>query len=421
MDQKNVFAVALGLVGTPWKVVDVCFDKELKRLDITLDYPPGSVFPHPATGRPSSTYDSAERSWRHLNFFQFECYVKAHVPRVDGGPGVGVHQVAVPWSRPHGGFTLLMESMLLVLAQSGMTVAEVARVIGEHPQRVWNVLLHHVERAHGRMGLEKVRVVSVDEVCRKRGHNYLTIVSEPKQDGQPTRVLLAVEGRDSKALGQFADHLRRRGLSPEQIQTICSDMSPAYIKGISEEFGGAMLVFDYFHVVQLVSHALDEVRRRERRAFPEELKKVRWALLKGDDKLTEADRETRRRVCRGKLQTGKAFNHLDALRELMKETDAAAAEKDLKGWCGWVSRSRIPEMVKVSRTIRKHWDGIVAYLKTRVNNGPAEALNGIIQTVKRKSRGFRTVRYFTAMIYLVASRLEFDLPDPLPSTHTQSH
>jgi transposase len=261
-----------------------------------------------------------------------------------------------------------MESMLRVLAQSGMTVAEVARVIGEHPQRVWNVLLHHVERAHGRMGLEKVRVGSVDEVCRKRGHNDLTIVSEPKQDGQPTRVLLAVEGRDSKALGQFADHLRRR----------------------------------------------------ERRAFPEELKKVRWALLKGDDKLREADRETRRRVCRGKLQTGKAFNHLDALREVMKETDAAVAEKDLKGWCGWVSRSRIPEMVKVSRTIRKHWDGIVAYLKTRVNNGPAEALNGIIQTVKRKSRGFRTVRYFTAMIYLVASRLKFDLPDPLPSTHTKS-
>ena len=88
-----------------------------------------------------------------------------------------------------------MESMLRVLAQSGMTVAEVARVIGEHPQRAWNVLLHHVERAHGRMGLEKVWGVTVDEARRKRGHNSLTIVSEPKQDGQPTRVLLAVEGR----------------------------------------------------------------------------------------------------------------------------------------------------------------------------------------------------------------------------------
>jgi transposase len=165
-----------------------------------------------------------------------------------------------------------------------MTVAEAARVIGEHPQRVWNVLLHHVERAHGRMGLEKVRGVSVDEVRRKRGHNSLTIVSEPMQDGRPTRVLLAVEG--------------------------------------------AMLVFDSLQVERRVSHALDEVRRHERRAFRAELKKVRWAPLKGDDKLTEAD--------------------------------AAVAEKVLKGWCRWVSRSRVPEGVKVWQTIRKRWDRIVA-------------------------------------------------------------
>jgi transposase len=64
--------------------------------------------------------------------------------------------------------------------------------------------------------------------------------------------------------------------------------------------------------------------------------------------------------------------------------------------------------------------GVVAYLRTRVTNGAAEALNGIIQTVKRKARGFRTVEYFTAVIYLVASHLAFNLPNPLPVTHTKS-
>ncbi len=421
MDQKDVFAIALGIAGTPWKVTEVRFDKDLKRLNIDLDFPPGSRFPHPETGQPCSVYDSEPRSWRHLNFFQFECYVNAHVPRVDGGPGGGVKRVEVPWARPQSGFSLFMESMIVLLAQSGMTAAEVARVIGEYPQRIWTVLLHHVERAHEQMELGSVRVISVDEVCRARGQNYLTIVSEPKQDGRPSRVLLALEGRDSQTLGKFADHLRRRGLSPEQIRTICSDMSPAYIKGISEQFAGALLVFDYFHVVQLVSTALDQVRRRERREFPEELKGVRWAMLKGEDRLSEEERATRRRVCAGKLQTGKAFNHLDALRQIMREPDAAVAERDLQWWCGWVGRSKIPEMKRAAKTIRDHWEGVVAYLKTRVTNGAAEALNGIIQTVKRKSRGFRTVEYFVAMIYLVASNLTFDLPDPIPSTHTLSH
>jgi transposase len=421
MDQQDVFALALGLAGTPWKVVAVRFDPELKRLNIDVDFPPGSRFPHPESGELRAVYDTEARSWRHLNFFQFECSVNAHVPRVDGGPGAGVKRVVVPWARPHSGFSLLLESMMLLMARSGMSVSEAARVVGEYPQRLWSVILHHVAQAHEAMDLGTVQTISFDEVCRARGQNYLTIVSQAKTAGPRSRVLLVLEGREHGTAAQFRDHLRRRGLDPEQIRTICSDMSPAYIKGISESFGHALLVFDYFHLVQLVTQAVDEVRRRERKVFPEELKGKRWLFLKGDAKLSDAERLERQRLCAGRLQTGKAFNHLDALRALMAEPDPAEAEATLRWWCQWVGRSKIPEMKKVARTIRAHWDGIVAYLKTRVSNGAAEALNGIIQTVKRKSRGFRTVEYFRAMIYLVASHLEFDLPNPVPTTHTNSY
>lgn len=75
------------------------------------------------------------RHGRHPNFFQFEGHVKAHAPRVDGGPGAKVHPVVVPRSRPHGGFTPPMESVLRVLAQSGRTLAGAARVIGRNPRR----------------------------------------------------------------------------------------------------------------------------------------------------------------------------------------------------------------------------------------------------------------------------------------------
>lgn len=80
----------------------------------------------------------------------------------------------------------------------------------------------------------------------------------------------------------------------------------------------------------------------------------------------------------------------------------------------WVCHSRIPEMIAVAKSIKSHWNGLVAYLETRLTNGPAEAINGIIQTVKRKCRGFRNFLYFRTMIYLVASKLTFDLPSPVP-------
>ena len=105
----------------------------------------------------------------------------------------------------------------------------------------------------------------------------------------------------------------------------------------------------------------------------------------------------------------------------MKEPDPEIAAGFLRWWGGWVGRSRIPEKKKVARTVRNSWDGIVAYLRTRVTNGAAEALNRIIQTVKRKSLGFCTVEYLTVMIYLFASHLQFNLLDSVPATLTKAH
>jgi transposase len=130
MDEKTVFGLALGLPGTPWEVKEVQFDLEKRRLDIHLDFPPGSRFIHPRTGKPAPVYDTLERTWRHLNFFQFECYVHAFVPRMDDESGVKLAEV--PWARPQSGFTLLMEALVVMLARTGMSVAEAARVIGEY-------------------------------------------------------------------------------------------------------------------------------------------------------------------------------------------------------------------------------------------------------------------------------------------------
>ena len=57
----------------------------------------------------------------------------------------------------------------------------------------------------------------------------------------------------------------------------------------------------------------------------------------------------------------------------------------------------------------------MAYLRTRVTNATAEALNGIIQTVQHKARGHRTTRYFKTMLLLVAGQLDLRLPNVIPT------
>ena len=40
-------------------------------------------------------------------------------------------------------------------------------------------------------------------------------------------------------------------------------MSPAFIKGIEEEFPLSSIIFDKFHIIKLVNEAVNEVRRLE--------------------------------------------------------------------------------------------------------------------------------------------------------------
>lgn len=148
-----------------------------------------------------------------------------------------------------------------------------------------------------------------------------------------SRVLYVTERKDAATVGRAKEWLESRQVKLEPITTACADMSPAFAKGVDEHFPKAQLVFDNFYVVSGVSSAVDAVRRRERQTFPELLKGTRWLWLKGEDKLIGEQRETRRRLCRRKLQTGRAHGHPEALRDLMKQK-RAPAERDLQLWCG---------------------------------------------------------------------------------------
>ena len=55
--------------------------------------------------------------------------------------------------------------------------------------------------------------------------------------------------------------------------------------------------------------------------------------------------------------------------------------------------------------LEAHWTGVIRWHQTRVSNGLLEGLNSLIQAAKRRARGYRSVRNYTAMIYLVAGKL----------------
>ena len=138
MEVTELFRQGLGLEA-PWRVASVSLDLEKNRLDIVVDFPAGSMFPCPMCKTLCKAYDTDEREWRHLNFFQYLTYLRAWQPRVDCSTH-GKKTVTVPWSREGSHFTLLFEGMVVELARNGLTVNALARIVGEHDTRLWRVL-----------------------------------------------------------------------------------------------------------------------------------------------------------------------------------------------------------------------------------------------------------------------------------------
>ena len=68
-------------------------------------------------------------------------------------------------------------------------------------------------------------------------------------------------------------------------------------------------------------------------------------------------------------------------------------------------------MIKAAKTIKRHWDGIINWKRSQVNNGILEGLNSVVQAAKRKARGYK-FRRFKTIVYLVTGGLDFSKVNP---------
>ena len=405
MNPESLFGIALGITP-PWEVEGIEFSKEAKRLDIKIGFKRGATFACPVCGTPSPAYDTTEKSWRHLNFFQYEAYLNARVPRVKcPNAGCGVKQVQVPWAHAGSGFTLLFEALVMALVRE-MPVKAAATILGEHDTRIWRVLDRYVQIARAQADYSAVERVGIDETSARRGYDYISLFYDLDQK----RLLFGTEGKDHKTVDAFTVDLKAHNGDPENITAACIDMSKAFIKGIKKSLPNAEITFDPFHMIQLMNQALGKVRAEEARLFPELLHGSRYSYLKNPENLTEKQDEILCKLSHYRLKTGRAYLIKLALQDVYFAPDRENAEVLLKSWYSWAIRCQIEQIKKVARTVKDHWNGILAWFDSKLSNGFLEAINGLIQSAKRRARGYRSTKNLINMAYLIAGKLDFRLP-----------
>lgn len=401
-EKYNVFESALE-IPEPWYVFHHELAKEEDTLHVYIEYRRGAEFSCPncgASGCKVHDIQDQDRTWRHLDFWQYRTLLHARMPRVKCESCGKIRTVIIDWARPGAGFSSLFEYHVLSL-MAEMPVAAVARKVGEHDTRLWRVFKHYVDKAVENIDVSNVKRIAMDETSRTRGHKYVTIFV----DSDTKRAIFITTGKGADVLQEFCQFLDLKGVPRAQIKEFCCDMSPSFISGIEENFPEASITFDKFHVMKLVNEALDKVRREEQTTQPE-LKKSRYLWLKNEENLTAKQKQSFAKLKDQDLATGRAYRMKLSLQRMFTRS-FLTSEMYFDEWYNWAVHSQLEPMNKLAKTLKRHKGGILRWFKTKMTNGLLEGINSLVQASKRKARGYRSSENFIAMIYATVNK--FDL------------
>ena len=402
--EKELFSTALGITE-PVYINKIAFDCVEGELHIHMDFRPGGRFScSECTETELPVHDTSDKTWRHLNFWQYKTFIHMRTPRTNC-PKCGVRQWLPPWSRTQSGFTLLFEAFVLALAKE-MPISQIGKLVGEHDTRIWRIVKIHVKRAYAKKSYAEIKNIGCDETSSRKGHNYVTIFAD-MDNGE---VLFAVKGKDSGTIKTFADELPKHEAIPEQIKEIAIDMSPAFIKGVNEHLPEANITFDKFHVIQMLNKAQDEVRRMEHKKNPL-LTGSRYIWLKNPTNLTAKQKEQLETLRYENLKTSKVYQMKLTFQDIYRIIrEPLAAEAAIKKWLSWAVRSRLEPIKVFAQMVKTHFTGIMRYFTSYLTTGTMEGINSRIQEIKRRARGFRNIDNFITMIYLETAGLKLELP-----------
>lgn len=261
------------------------------------------------------------------------------------------------------------------------------------------------------MSLADITMLAIDETSFRRGHKYVTLVV----DAVKRRMIDVEEGRDGSTVDLFAGKLPVKGGNAESISAVTSDMSRSFLQAIARNFPNAEHTIDKFHVKQILTAALEEVRKEEQKTVEDKrgLFLGRRLFIIPRTKLRADQSATIAAMSKRYPKTGRAYRIVAALDDFYRCRIVPEADEALDGLISWMRRCRLKPMKEAAKSLISHKDKILDFFRNRLTNAICEGINSMIQAAKRKARGFHTFEGYSSMIYLVAGKLPLTVPSPL--------
>ena len=409
-----------------------------------------------------------DSSWRHLDLGVWRLEVRARLRRLVC-PEHGALVEGVPFARDGARFTRDFENLVGWLATKTDKTATCRlvridwRTVGRIIKRVGDELIDY-----GR--LQNLYEISIDEVAWRKRHRYLTLIGDhsrgwvvwgcegkgraaadefftaldppledpPESAGQPHRwepepaimvpfgpcpTVPAGEGIPGAWLQPGRELDPRLLARASRLTAVSMDMTGGYAASVRAHAPQATIVIDNYHVVQLATKALDEVRRQHwnelrqtgETAAAKQFKHDRWALLKNPAQLTDTQSATLAAIRAAGGKVARAWAMKEMVRAIFAEGLTVEAVSELiDRLLARLSRCRLAPFVRLGRTIRKHSEGILAARRLKLSNARAEALNNKVKLIVRRAYGFHSAQAALALVHLTCGPVTLTLPHERP-------
>jgi transposase len=234
-------------------------------------------------------------------------------------------------------------------------------------------------------------------------------------DHDTGRLVWAGKGRNATTLRGFFDLLGEDRSA--QLSHVSADGAEWIHDVVAERAPQAVLCLDAFHVVAWATAALDAVRRgmwNQLRAAgnhdqAKTLKGTRWALLRNPANQSSDQRTTVASIATTNKPLYRAYLLKEQLR-MVFETKGEQGRALLAGWLAWAQRSRLPEFVKLAKTIKKYRELIHNTLDHELSNALSEATNTHLRLLTRRAYGYHSANALIAMAALTRGGLCPPLP-----------
>jgi transposase len=346
-----------------------------------------------------------EREWSDLSMRKLPLKLRYRPRRVEC-PRCGVRVEDFPWAESWARVTTALSTAVAVLARE-LSWQGTAREYGLNWKSVATIVKRAVHYGLKHRARPPVHVIGIDEVSRRKGQVYLTVVYDLER-----RVLLWVgDDRTEEAVRPFfTQEMGKRRC--QTLRVVCMDMWAPYAKLVRDHAINAQILFDRFHIVKHLNEAVHAARRelwrqltsKERVTF----KGTRWLLLKNPWNLNSGQKERLSTLVRWNSPLVRAWYLKESFQLFWGYMQPWRAKQHLLKWMTSAMRSKLVPFKKFVGMLRSHLDGVLAWTTTRLSNGAVEGMNNKIKSISHRSFGFRSAENFIAAIYHCCARL------PLP-------